>query len=122
MTTPQIDTIRRIGEVSRTYETNAVEFKPLTEEAARAEAHYRHLKALFITPMLANGSPVSKSEYAADADDAVAAACLAYKLAGAVADAARARLTQLRSQMDYGRSVLTSEREADRIAGSGDRT
>lgn len=116
---PQIDTIRRLGEVSRTYEAAAVAFRDVVQQAARSEAEYRRLKAIAVTRAIAEGASVAKAEYVADADPEVARACMDYKMAGAVADSARSRLAQLRSQMDYGRSVLTSEREADRLHSMG---
>lgn len=119
MTTPQTATIRRLGEVSRTYEAATVDYGPLADEAAATEADYRRLKALFVTRMVAEGASVSRAEYAADADEQVAAACLAYKLAAATLDAAGKRLWQLRAQFDFGRSVLVNERESDRVHAAG---
>lgn len=119
MSVPQVDTIRRLGDVSRTYEKAAVEYGALAVDAAQSEADYRRLKAVFVTRLVNDGSTVTKAEYAADADDAVAAACQRFKLAAALLDAARSRLSQLKSQLDFGRSVLTTEREADRLAASG---
>ena len=119
MTSPQNATVRRVGEISRAYETAAIEYRVLAEDAGAAEADYRRKKAVFITRMLADGSSVAKAEYAADADEAVADACLAYKMASAVADAASKRLWQLSAQIEYGRTVLVTEREADRIHANG---
>lgn len=119
MTTPQSATVHRLGEVSRAYESAAVEYRPLAEDAAAAEADYRRRKAVFVTRMVADGASVAKAEYAADADPAVADACLAFKMSAAVADAASKRLWQLSAQVEYGRTVLVTEREADKIHAQG---
>lgn len=115
----QVDAIRRLGDYSRDYQSAVVEYAAQTKAAAIAEADYRRVKALHITRSCAEGMPVSKAEYAADADDEVAEACMAYKLTAATAESARARLRQIQAAIDVGRSYLVSDREADRLAASG---
>lgn len=117
--TGQVDAIRRLGDISRTLEAAVFDYAEQAKSAAVAEADYRRVKAVHITRSCAGGVAVSKAEYAADADDEVAEACMAYKLTAAVAEATRARLRQLHAAIDVGRSYLVSDREADKIAASG---
>lgn len=119
MTNVFVGSIRRMGQVSRAYEIAAGEFRPLAEEAAEAEAEYRRLKGRFVTVRAAAGDSISKAEYAADADDEVAAACMRYKMGAAIAEAAKHRLNQLRTQVEVGRSVAVHEREVDKLESQG---
>lgn len=115
----QVDAIRRLGDISRTYEATVIEYAEQTKSAAIAEADYRRVKAVYVTRACAAGTPVSKAEYAADADDEVSEACMAYKVTAGAAEATRARLRQLQAAIDAGRSYVASDREADRLAASG---
>lgn len=112
----QVTALAQLGRVSRLYESLTVEYRDVCKEAAETEADYRRMKAVFITRATADGMAVGKAEYAADADKEVAAACMAYKLAAGLAEAAKQRLIQLREQVATGRSVLVTDRESDRIA------
>lgn len=113
------DAIRRMGQVSRAYEIAAGEFKALAERSAFAEAEYRRIKGKFITVRSALGDSISKAEYAADGDDAVAASCMEYKMSAAVTESAKHRLNQLRTQVEVGRSVASHEREVDKLESQG---
>lgn len=116
----QVDAIRRLGDISRTYETTVIEYAEQTKAAAVAEADYRRVKAVFITEARTVGKlSIAAAEYAADADDEVAEACMAYKLTAGIAESTRARLRQLQAAIDAGRSYVASDREADRLAASG---
>lgn len=115
MTTP----MQQLAKVSRLYDETVQQFAAIAREAAESEADYRRVKALLVTRLANDGAPISKAEYAADADGEVAAACQRYKLAAAVAEATRARLRQLAAQVDVGRSAVASEREADRFHAIG---
>ncbi len=116
---PQVDTIRRLGEVSRDYEKRASAYETVRVDAAKAEAEYRRIHAEAMLRAMAEGSSAAKSEAIANADAVVADSCWKYKVTDAVADAARAKLSQLRSQLEYGRTVVASERAADQIHASG---
>lgn len=113
------EAMRRLGIVSRDYEQLATEYRDIAITAARAESDYRRLKAVTMLRATSEGSSAAKAEIAADADDAVADACTAYKVSAAVADSTRAKLAQLREQVAVGRSVMVAERTADQIHASG---
>lgn len=119
MTNPQHQTIQRLGAVSREYESRASAYEHIAIDAARAEAEYRRLHAVAKLKAMHDGASAAKADAIADADPEVSQVCLAYKHGAAVADAAGKKLIQLRVQIDLGRSVLTSEREADKLHGSG---
>ena len=115
-----VEAVRRLGEISRTYESTVIDYATQTRDAAVAEADYRRLKAVFITRSRVDGKlSIAAAESAADADEEVSAACMRYKLTTAAAEATKARLRQLQAAVDTGRSFLASEREADRISASG---
>lgn len=113
------DAMRQLGVVSRRYEEMAVEYRPVAITAAEAEADYRRIKAVTMLKATADGASAAKAEIIADADDEVSAACFAYKTSAAIADAHRARLSQLREQVAVGRSVMVAEREADKLHAGG---
>lgn len=119
MSNPQADTIRRLGAISREYEQRANAYETIAIDASRAEAEYRRVHAVAKLKAMHDGASAAKADAIANADPEVSQACMAYKHGAAVADAAAKKLIQMRSQLDYGRSVLTSEREADRIHSSG---
>lgn len=116
----QVDAIKRLGDYSREYQAVVVVYAAQTKAAAIAEADYRRMKAVFVTRVrVAEKLAIGAAEFAADADDEVAEACMAYKLTAAAAESTRAQLRQLQAAIDTGRSFLASDREADRLAASG---
>ncbi len=113
--------VRRLGEVSREYEALATDYAALAREAANAEAEHKRAKARHMVTARAEDPKLSAAwaETTADADEAVAALLSDRLLSAAVADAARAKLNQLREAVAVGRSVLVAERTADSIHASG---
>lgn len=103
-----------------TYQETALGYAGITREAAVAEAEYRRIRAQRMAKAtISEGASAAKAEILADADDAVAAACLRYKVGASVAEATRARLAQLREQVASDRSELAYEREADKFHAAG---
>lgn len=115
MTSPII----RMGQVSNEYATRADEYRGIAETAAASESEYKHRRAVFMARQMADGASAAKAEVLADADDAIFALATEYRLAVAVRDAALEKLRQLRTQVEAGRTVVASEREADRIHADG---
>ena len=118
MITPQ-SPIQRLGELSREYERRANAYADVARDAAGNEARYRMLKAQTMLAATQDGASAAKAEIIADANPQVAQACWDYKVSAAVADSARAKLSQLREAVATGRSVLVNERESDRVHAQG---
>lgn len=119
MTAAVSESVRRLGVVSRDYERLASEYQDIAIAAAEAESDYRKEKAKAMLVAMADGASAVKAEAQANADDRIAEICRQYKITAALADATRAKLTQLREQVAVGRSMMVAERESDRIhAGS----
>lgn len=117
MSNPQAATITQMGRVSREYEARASDYRELSETAASAESDYKHRRAVFMARAMAEGASAAKAEVLADADPEIAARATEYRLAVAVREAALEKLRQLRTQVEVGRTVVASEREADRLHG-----
>lgn len=115
MTGALSEAARQLGKVSRAYEELANEYRDIAHNAALAESEYRRVKAQTMLRATSEGASAAKAEIMADADESVSALCLSYKIASALADATRAKLTQLREQVAVGRSMMVGEREADRV-------
>ena len=115
MTGALSEAARQLGKVSRAYEELANEYRDIAHNAALAESEYRRVKAQTMLRATAEGASAAKAEIMADADESVSRLCLSYKIASALADATRAKLTQLREQVAVGRSMMVGEREADRV-------
>jgi hypothetical protein len=111
---PLSEAEKTMGAVSHLYETKAVEYAQVAEDAARAESEYKRARAKAILHILADGGSAAKAEGTVDADDHIGELLLAYKLTAATADSHRARLTQLRERLATGRSIMVNEREADK--------
>lgn len=111
--------IQRLGQLSREYEGRANDYADIAKTAAANEARYRTVKAQTMLTATGSGASAAKAEIIADADPDVAQACWDFKVSAAVADAARAKLNQLREAVATGRSVLVNEREADRVHAAG---
>lgn len=115
------DTLRRLGELSREYEARATAFEQLALNAAAAEADHKHAKAVHMVRTRHTEERVAQAwaETLADADEGVAKLHRLRLESAAVADAARAKLSQLREAVATGRSVMVGQREADRIHAAG---
>lgn len=117
--TTQTAAVRQLGLVSQKYQQMADEYYDVAQAAAEAEAGYRAGKARRMLISTHEGASAARAEIDADADDEVAELCSHYKRSAALADAHRAKLTQLREQVAVGRSILVTERAVDGIhAGS----
>ncbi len=95
-------------------------FGELAEAAARAEGVAKHEKAKFKVRLRDLGDVRSDADAdtRAEADDRIADLLQARLLTAATRDAAAERLRQLRAQLEFGRTVVAGEREADRLHAS----
>jgi hypothetical protein len=111
------EALRRLGAVSAEYEQRAREYGTVADAAARAEAEHRKERAKCILWHKGQGEKLSQAEAEtrAEADDHVAGLYLERMVTAAAADAARAKLHQLREQTAVGRSFVAAERVADQI-------
>lgn len=117
MTTAQ----QHYNAVSRDYALKASEFADLATKAADAEGRYKRGKAVFKTSLRDRGECRSdaEAETRADADDEIGGLLQERLLTAAVRDAAEEKLRQLRAQLDYGREVIKSDRDQDRLHAQG---
>lgn len=114
---PISDALRRLGTVSAEYATRAQAFEGLADEAARAEALHRaeRAKAIVWHKSSEDRMSMAEAEVRAEADEHVAALHLDRLVKAAAADAARAKLAQLKEQVAVGRSFAAAERASDEM-------
>lgn len=105
--------------MSAEYATKAEEYGRIADEAARAEAEHRKERAKAIVWHKTSAEKISmaEAETRAEADENVSRLYLDRLVKAAAADAARARLHQLKEQTAVGRSFAAAERAADQIHG-----
>lgn len=115
------ESIRRLGDVSRLYETKADECEQVYTDAARAESAYRHERAKAVLRHKESGErmSVAEAETRADADESVAQLYQDRLVKVAKADALKAKLSQLREQVAVGRTAVVDERAADQFHARG---
>jgi hypothetical protein len=111
------EALRRLGEVSRTYEALAQDYARILEEAAHAEADYKRARGRFIVTARFEDPKASVAfiDAQVDADDDLAGLLRQRLVTQSAAEAAKARLQQLREQVANGRTAVATERESDRI-------
>lgn len=105
------------GAVSREWDAKVSEYGPLAEAAADADSEYKVEMAKFKVRLWDSGACRSDAEAETRglADDRIGALYRRKQLTAAVRDAALEKLKQLRGRLDYGRSVVSHEREQDRL-------
>lgn len=121
MTEPAVlPTVRRLGEISVEYQKRASEIEGILVKAADAEANYRatHAKRA-LSAMVTEAASAAKAEIIANADDEVSDACFSYKVQGALAEAAKCKLTQLRAALEFGKAKLYADLGTDKIHAQG---
>jgi hypothetical protein len=114
--------IQRMAWWSRRYFTEAQAYRDLAIAAGVAEADYRSVKAQAVLTARAGQDGRGSMDLAnatADADKTVADACLAYKVAVAIADASQKMLRALDAAVQACRTEVASDREADKLAAAG---
>lgn len=118
---PISDALRRLGTVSAEYATRAEEYAGIADEAARAEAEHRKERAKAIVWHKTSAEKISmaEAETRAEADENVSRLYLDRLVKAAAADAARARLHQLKEQTAVGRSFAAAERFGDELHAKG---
>lgn len=123
MTYPQhlAPTLRRLADTALAYQQAAVEYGPILQAAAQAEADYKRERAKLMLRARDSGDvrSMSEAEMRADADDRIADLLQQRLLTRAVADSHLEMLRQLRTQVEAVRSYVASEREADRHHAAG---
>jgi hypothetical protein len=116
------ESLKRLGDVSRTYEEKANEAAKVYEAAARAESAHRYEKAKAML-RIKDGADfkmsIAEAETRADADDTVAELFQQRVVTAAAADALRAKLAQLREQVAVGRTAVVDERAGDQFHSRG---
>ena len=109
--------LERLGAVSREYQTAAQGYEAIAVAAAESESLHKTERAKKLLSIKATEERMShaEAEARAEADDYIAGLYRDRLVKAAQAEAARARLAQLREQVAVGRSVVTSERAADQF-------
>ena len=110
-----------VAALCRALDVTVVVYGEELQAKAKAEAAYKAARAKRILQARASGeaSAISLAEVVADGDDSVADLRLAYLIAEGKASATKEKLAALRERIGFGRSVMTNEREADRLAALG---
>ena len=111
--------VARGSELSRELAQKVEEFRRLAAVRARAEADYRRGRAKATASARVSAKSYADAELSATASDVVGDLHLAFLLADAEADACKLAVLALRTRIEWGRSVLTNEREADRVHALG---
>ena len=117
MTTPT----QNVAALCRELDTTVIRYSDELRAKAESEAAYKTARAKRILKARADGeaNSISLAETVADADDAVATLRLEYLIADGIASATKERLTSLRERIGFGRSVMTNEREQDKLLAAG---
>lgn len=96
------------------------EYAEAVATRARAEVNYKSERAKRILRAKSDGAKsVAEAETIADADEGIADLRLAYLIAEGTADACGRAIGALRERIGYGRSLIATERETDRLHSQG---
>lgn len=96
------------------------EYADRVHERAQAEVAYKSERAKRILRAKSDGAKsIAEAETVADADDGMRDLRLAYLIAEGGADACGRSIAALRERIGFGRSLIATEREADRLHASG---
>lgn len=91
-------------------------YRAQLEAKAHAESDYKRDRAKRVMKARADGEKaVAGAELIADADDTIAQARLTFLLAEGMVAATKAQIGMLTERIGFGRSLLASEREQDRL-------
>ena len=117
MTTPT----QNVAALCRELDYTVIRYGEELQDKAEKEAAYKSARAKRILRARTDGeaNAISLAETVADADDAVADLRLAYLIADGKAAATKEKLSSLRERIGFGRSVMTNEREQDRLTALG---
>lgn len=113
--------LAHLGQVSALYAELAQAYEAVALTAANAEAEHKRARAQTILRVKASEERMShaEAETRAEADEHVAELYRQRVTTAAVADAHRARLSQLKEQVAVGRSFAVAERTADTLETRG---
>jgi hypothetical protein len=111
---------QNVGQLCRDLESAVREYAQQAEKSAQAESDYKRYRAKRILRAKAEEGvkAISEAEYVADADDAVADLRQAHLIATAIAESTKHRIGMLKERIGLGRSLIASEREADKFHAS----
>lgn len=118
------EALKRLGAVSRAYESKSDEYVEVCRSLARADAAFTKAKAVFKVNARMNSGPEGKLsdvelETRAHADDEISALHLDFLLWKSNEKSLYEKLRQLKTQNDNGRSAVATEREVDKIHAGG---
>ena len=113
MTTPT----QNVAALCRELDVTVIRYSDELRTKAETEAAYKTARAKRILQARAHGeaTSISLAETVADADDMVSKLRLEYLIADGIASATKERLASLRERIGFGRSVITNEREQDKL-------
>lgn len=116
MTTPT----QNVAALCRELDVVVVEYRDALAAKAEAEATYKteRAKRILRARIEDEASSMVLAETFADADDVVAGLRRDYLIKDGIASAYKERLASLRERIGFGRSVMTNEREQDRLAAA----
>ena len=120
MSTPTTAT-QNVAALCRELDVTVLRYAEELQRKAEAEAAFKTARAKRILKARADGdaSSMALAETVAEADDVVSALRLDYLITESVAAATKERLAALRERIGFGRSVMTNDREADKLHAAG---
>ncbi len=100
--------------------TKQTEYDAMQQPRAHAEVDWKQAKAVFIQRALLDGAKsMAAAENAATADDDLAGLWRAHLVLNGEMDACGRSMRTLSTRIDYGRSVIATERAADSLHSQG---
>jgi hypothetical protein len=105
-----------VGSLCLQLHTKANEYAEAATTRAKAEADYKSERAKRILRARADGEKsISAAQTVAEADDLIKDLHLKYLIAEGMTDALTKGMIALRERIGYGRSLMATEREADKL-------
>lgn len=105
-----------VSALCRELDTTVIRYADELTVKAHAEATYKGERAKRILRARAEGvKSISEAETVADADDLIGDLRLRYLIAEGIVASTKERIASLKERVGFGRSLMASEREADRL-------
>lgn len=111
------DVEQTVAQLCAQLHAKAQEFEEAAQNRARTDVLYRQARAERILRAQTSGeaTSVARAEYTADADKAIAKLRFDYLVAEAVCEGLTKSMAALRTRIEFGRSRMSTERQADAL-------
>lgn len=106
-----------VAQLCRQLHSKSTEYEEAARNRAYADATYRQARAKRVLQARYDDGArsVAEAETMADADDKIAHLRLQHLIADGVCDGLTKSMSALRTRIDVGRSLLATQREADKL-------